>query len=401
MIYNSRKRVPQGSGRDNWRCSNQYFVTSVWRHLQAEMGFATTSRPTAESRTTVVNSATSHLVRTLNWWGMSSFTPGKNRTSAKCVRRHLQVGKPFPTTIRSTVGSRSTGAQSVTNHLFTIVIWRCTPSFTPVRSHTSAQSATFHAVIPPPSKDISRSTLGINRTTAVNATIQASSLQLSKDTSRSTPGRNSTIAIDVIIKQQYQTTCKHTRRRTLVRSYRDAQCASIRAFNMFIWKITWWESTQKKNLSNVTSATIRVLLLMICTSTWGRTPVRDSSSATNATRLTQTRDLSKSTSKCTRLESRLHQLPLHHKNLTYIPTWTHFDTWLIHFWPISIFSLFDHSTTVHCEQPFKFNQCDKTFTHKQFLTNYSRIHQTSDSMYDIFFITQLQLKCQRWDMLLK
>ena len=85
---------------------------------------------------------------------------------------------------------------------------------------------------------------------------------------------------------------------------------------------------------------------------------------------------------------------------THMNSLWYFIDWFI-FWPISIFSLFGHSTTVHCEQPFKCNQCNKTFTRKQFLTNHSRIHPTSDSMSDIFFITQLQLKYQRWDMLLK
>ena len=39
-----------------------------------------------------------------------------------CVRRHLQAGAAFPSTRSSTVGSRSTVAQSVTSHLFRMSI---------------------------------------------------------------------------------------------------------------------------------------------------------------------------------------------------------------------------------------------------------------------------------------
>ena len=154
MIYSSWRRDPERIRGDPWRCQKDYLVMSV--------------------------------------------------------RRHLQVGKTFSSTSRSTVGSRSTVVQSVTSHLFRISIWKFTSSFTPGRSRTSAPSAAIHAMILPPSKGISTST----------------------------PGKICTIAISVNIKQHNQATWRGTRKRTLVKSLTDAQCASIRAFKLVNWNTT-------------------------------------------------------------------------------------------------------------------------------------------------------------------
>ena len=69
------------------------------------------------------------------------------------------------------------------------------------KKRTSAHSATIHAVIPQPSKRITRSTLGINFI----------------------------IAINVNIKQHNQATWRRTRRRTRGKSHKGAQYASFQA----------------------------------------------------------------------------------------------------------------------------------------------------------------------------
>lgn len=186
-----------------------------------------------------------------------------------CVRRHLQVGATFSFTNRSTVGSRSTVAQSVTSLLFKMSIWKSTPSFTAGRNHTSAHSATFH----------------VTQLTASNCM------------SRGTPGKNCIIAINVNIKQQQQSIWKGTRRRTLVKSHTGAHHAIIRAFKLVIWNFMWWGCTQERSRSNVTSATMLALNLLLCKATWGRTLGRCHSSATNAAKPTNIRKILESMSR--------------------------------------------------------------------------------------------------------
>ena len=127
-----------------------------------------------------------------------------------CVQRHLQVGVAFSITSRSTLGLRSTVAQSVTSRLFRVAIWRGTPSFTVGRHHKTAHIATIPVMMLPTSKGISRCT----------------------------PGKNCTIAINVNMKQQMQATCKGTRRRTLVKSHRGAHHAIIQASQLVHWMFT-------------------------------------------------------------------------------------------------------------------------------------------------------------------
>ena len=241
MILNSQQRDSEGIGGNIWRCRKKYHVTSV--------------------------------------------------------RRHLQVGVAFPSTNRPRVGSRSPVAQSVTSRLLRILNWRGTPSSTPERDLTSAHSATFHATGLTPSNCIPRSTLGKNFTNAINATIRLIILPASKGTSRNTLGKICIIAINVNIKQHNQVPCKRTRRRTLVKSQTDAHHASIRVSQLVIWKFTLWGCTQERNRSNVSSATMLALLLVICSSTWGSTLGRDHSSATNAARLTKKSEILQNMSK--------------------------------------------------------------------------------------------------------
>ena len=125
-----------------------------------------------------------------------------------CVRRHMHLGGAFPSTSRSIVASRSTAAHSAKSHLFCIIIWRTTCSFTPGRTCTNAHTATIHAA----------------------------RLITSKGTSWGTPGNNYIIAINAITKQQKQARWRGTRRRTLMKSQTDAQAASIRALKLQNWK---------------------------------------------------------------------------------------------------------------------------------------------------------------------
>ena len=120
------------------------------------------------------------------------------------VRRHLQVGVAFSITNRSTVGSRSTVAKSVTSHLFKMSLWRGTPLFTPGRNHTGAHSATFRATMLPTSRCMSKSTPRINYTNVTN----------------------------VNILKYNQATWRGTIRATLAKSQTDAQHASIRALQV-------------------------------------------------------------------------------------------------------------------------------------------------------------------------
>ena len=76
-----------------------------------------------------------------------------------------------------------------------------TPSFTVEKRYTHATSVTFHATKLPPSKRILRSTMVTEYT----------------------------IALNVNTKQRNQGTWQITRKRTLVKSHRDAQYASILA----------------------------------------------------------------------------------------------------------------------------------------------------------------------------
>ena len=57
-------------------------VTCVPRLLQIEVTFPITGRPTVETRDTIVHSATSHLGELNIWRPTSSFTLGRNHTSA-------------------------------------------------------------------------------------------------------------------------------------------------------------------------------------------------------------------------------------------------------------------------------------------------------------------------------
>ena len=116
----------------------------------------------------------------------------------------MQIGVAFPSTSRSTVGSRSTVAKSVTSHLVGMKVWRPTPSYTPGRNRTSAHSATIHATEAIPSKR----------------------------TSRSTPRKNHTTAMNVSIKEQHQAACKRTRRHTLVKS---PEMHNVRVFVHYNW----------------------------------------------------------------------------------------------------------------------------------------------------------------------
>ena len=159
-----------------------------------------------------------------------------------------------------------------------MVIWRGTLSFTVGRNCTSAHSATFHARRLPTSKDISASTLK----------------------------KNSTIAINAAFLAPYLLTPKRTSRGTLVKKHTRAHRAIIRAIELVTWNFTWWESTQERNHSNVTSAATPVLLRILCKATRGNTLGKDHSSATTAAKLTKTRYLWRSTSKCICPDSNLH-----------------------------------------------------------------------------------------------
>ena len=167
-----------------------------------------------------------------NEWHISHIQDFRQLAQRYCEDKRwflkMQIGVAFPSTSRSTVGSRSTVAKSVTSHLVGMKVWRPTPSYTPGRNRTSAHSATIHATEAIPSKR----------------------------TSRSTPRKNHTTAMNVSIKEQHQAACKRTRRRTLVKSHRDAQCANIRASGLVNWKFIWCRTTQEKDRSNVSSATL-------------------------------------------------------------------------------------------------------------------------------------------------
>ena len=66
---------------------------------------------------------------------------------------------------------------------------------------------------------------------------------------------------------------------------------SFPALQQIRWKLTWWGTTQEKSPTNVTSATSLAPLLVICKATSYCTQERGLSSASNAAKLTKTREI--------------------------------------------------------------------------------------------------------------
>ena len=157
----------RGAG-DHRRCQNKYLALCVQRHLQVVVAFPITRRSTVGSRNTTANTATSHLVRAVNWRDTSSFIPGRKRTNAQNVTSHLADTILWSSTPSFTLGRNRASAHNVISHLFKEAIWRGTYSFTVGRNRTIAHSATFHATRLPPSKDISRGTSVKNYTCLSN-----------------------------------------------------------------------------------------------------------------------------------------------------------------------------------------------------------------------------------------
>ena len=188
----------------------------------------------------------------------------QNKYLVTCVQRFLQVAVAFQITNRSTLGLWSTVAHRAINHLSGMMTSKSTSSFTLGRNHTSVHSGTCHATEYPPLRSIPWSTLGKNYTSAINVNLKQQDLAIWRD----------------------------TKGRTLEKSLTDAQYASIQAINQGHWKGIWWESTQEKSRSNVNSATTLSQLLEICSSTLGRTQLRDHSSATNVIKLSNRRGVS-------------------------------------------------------------------------------------------------------------
>ena len=80
-LYSHQERA-SGRGGEHLRWQIESLVTCVPRLLQEVVAFSLISRPTVEARDTIVHSATSHLGHLNIWRGTSSFTLGRNRTSA-------------------------------------------------------------------------------------------------------------------------------------------------------------------------------------------------------------------------------------------------------------------------------------------------------------------------------
>ena len=222
---------------------------------------------------------------------------------ATCVLRHLQVVKPYIITSRGIVES-NTIARSATNPSALIPAWRCTPLFMPGRNHTSVQSVTSRLDRKAFWVDTPSFTVEKRYTHATSVTFHATKLPPSKRILRSTMVTEYTIALNVNTKQRNQGTWQITRKRTLVKSHRDAQYASILASQLVHWRITWWGSIQERSRSNVTNATMLALLLVVCKATWEHTLWRGYSSATNARKLTNRRPISEDILGLTRIQIR-------------------------------------------------------------------------------------------------
>ena len=175
-----------------------------------------------------------------------------------CVPRTFQVIVILTNTGKSTVETISSNVHSATNHSAKLLIWRNTSSFTLERSHISAHNATLQRIMFRFLVLILWNTLERNHISAINVTL----LQFTR------------------------TIWSSTKESTLGKSLTDAQCASFPVFKLFIWKNTWWGSTQEKSHTDVTNATTLALFLMICSATWEHTLGRSLSSASNATKLT-------------------------------------------------------------------------------------------------------------------
>ena len=66
----------------DWRWQIKNLVTCVPRTLQVEVSFILISRPTVEVKGSIVHSATNHSAKMVIWRPTSSFTLGRNHTSA-------------------------------------------------------------------------------------------------------------------------------------------------------------------------------------------------------------------------------------------------------------------------------------------------------------------------------
>ena len=86
--------------------------------------------------------------------------------------------------------------------------------------------------------------------------------------------------------QVIHTIWRITKGPTLVKRLTDAQCASIPAFKLVTWKITWWGSIQEKSQTSAISATTLAHLLVSCKATWRPTLGKSLSIATYAAKLT-------------------------------------------------------------------------------------------------------------------
>ena len=86
-----------------------WVVTNVPRHLQVEVAFGLTSRPTVRSRDTIVHSATSHLAKLVIWRGTPLFTPERNHTNV-----HNATIQPIRLSIREST-LRITGERNWRN----------------------------------------------------------------------------------------------------------------------------------------------------------------------------------------------------------------------------------------------------------------------------------------------
>ena len=132
-------------GGENQRWQIGSLATCVRRPLKVDQACLITGKPTMETRSTNVLSATNHLWQLLIWRDTSSFTLGRNRTSAHNVTLQPIMFPIFECTLRNTLERNHINATNATLLQFNQVVWSNTKEPTLEKSLTDAQCASFPA----------------------------------------------------------------------------------------------------------------------------------------------------------------------------------------------------------------------------------------------------------------
>ena len=185
----SEKSQDEEVVRKRWRIES--LVTCVQRHLHVDKAFTIMGRPTVEPRGSIVHSATNHSHIIVIWRPTSSFTLGRNRTSAHNATIQPIMLLLWECTLWNTLEKNHISAMNVTLLQLSQAIWKPTKGPTLGKSLTDALCASFPALQLVIWKGTWwGSTQEKNQTSVTNATTLAPHLVICRDTWRRTLGRS-------------------------------------------------------------------------------------------------------------------------------------------------------------------------------------------------------------------